>query len=356
MNTEEEKKKRQDSEIHMSVSVEKLKNILRESAAKRIAVLGDLMLDVYLWGTASRLSQEAPVPVLHVKRRDIRLGGAANVMRNLSALSDCSITAFGVAGRDEGGTYLKDLLGKSGIDPAYVVIDPERRTTEKQRVIAGSQQVVRMDFEDTWPVSGSVREQISDALKNKIRNRELDAVIFEDYAKGLLEKDMLQEIVDLASEYGVYTSLDPHPGHAMEVHSLSLMTPNRAEAFGLAGVYPFDPALKVEDDLHLKQVAQRIAETWRPESLLITLGHQGMALFERNSPDTPLVIPTIAREVFDVSGAGDTVIASFTLCMVSGASTAEAADISNHAAGIVVGKAGTATPTVQELLESFHKV
>lgn len=337
----------------MPVTAATVKKILKNSLSKHIVVLGDLMLDIYLRGSATRLSQEAPVPIVQIKNKKACLGGASNVMRNLSALSGCSISAFGAIGDDDSGRLLRGLLKEGRIDTSNVLIDKTRRTTEKQRVLAGNQQVVRMDFEDTRPVPDSIRNKLVDSLKSKIRKKQVDAIIFEDYAKGLLEKDMLQEVVDLAVKYGVYTSLDPHPGHPMEVRSLSLMTPNRLEAFGLAGVYHFDAAPVVEKDKNLIAVAEKIIDSWSPESLLITLGHQGMALFEKKSPDKMFVIPTIAREVFDVSGAGDTVIATYTLCMTAGAKSCDAAVISNHAAGIVVGKIGTAVPSVQELLDSF---
>ena len=161
---------------------------------------------------------------------------------------------------------------------------------------------------------------------------------------------MLQKIADAARAEGIFTSLDPHPGHAMQICNLSLMTPNRMEAFGLAGVYCSDPK-DVEKDESLKLVADRIIESWKPDSLLITLGHQGMALFRKDQ--NVLAIPTIAKEVFDVSGAGDTVIATYTLCRAAGATETEAAQIANHAAGIVVGKRGTATTDRQEIFQSF---
>lgn len=338
----------------LTITPDRLNSILEHTKNKRIAVFGDLMLDVYLWGSATRLSQEAPVPVLQIKEKNTRLGGAANVMRNLSALSECAISAFGVVGNDDQGKMLCRLLAEGGVDPQNVLADSSRRTTEKQRVIAGNQQVVRMDFEDTEQVSEALRKSLADELKRQIVASQVHAVIFEDYAKGLLEKQMLQEITDLARAHGVYTSLDPHPGHAMEVHSLSLMTPNRAEAFGLAGIYHYSADPVVERDVHLRTVASRIMESWNPDSLLVTLGHQGMALFDRLRPDIPLVIPTVAKEVFDVSGAGDTVISVYTLCMVGGATPEEAAIIANHAAGIVVGKVGTAIPLKEELYAAFR--
>ncbi len=333
------------------ITKERLDEILEKIGQVRIAVLGDLMLDVYVSGSASRLSQEAPVPVLLVRDSETRLGGAANVMRNLTSLGAGSVYAFGITGQDPDGEKLKQLLESGSVCTSGVLSVADRRTTMKQRVIAGNQQVVRMDFENTAPVSEDVRAELSEKICAMIRRKEIDALILEDYAKGLLERDMLQKIADIAAENGVYTSIDPHPGHDMRVRGLSLMTPNRSEAFGLAGHYCSEPADAVEQDAALKEVAAAVMESWQPESLLITLGHQGMALFRKNKP--LFVMPTIAREVFDVSGAGDTVIATYTLCMAAGATGEEAAEIANHAAGIVVGKAGTAVTDPVELRASF---
>ena len=338
----------------MNITAERLNAIIEKIKDIRIAVLGDLMLDRYVSGTASRLSQEAPVPVLHVRKSEVRLGGAANVMRNLTSLGVQHVLAFGIVGLDRDGEELCSLLRKGGVNTDGVLAVPDRRTTVKQRVIASSQQVVRMDFEDTEPVSEEVRNALVEQICSRMKAREIDALILEDYAKGLLERDMLQVIADTAREYGVYTSLDPHPGHDMKVRGLSLMTPNRAEAFDLAEHYWTEPEDVVEEDRVLRKVAMKVMENWIPDSLLVTLSHQGMALFKREQPDSIFVIPTLAKEVFDVCGAGDTVIATYTLCMAAGATGEEAAEISNHAAGIVVGKAGTAVTDIPELLASFR--
>lgn len=338
----------------MSITPERLNLIIEKTKSIRIAVLGDLMLDRYVSGTASRLSQEAPVPVLHVRKSEVRLGGAANVMRNLTSLGVKDVLAFGIVGEDRDGEELCSLLNRGGVNTEGVLAVSDRRTTVKQRVIAGSQQVVRMDFEDTEPVSEEVRGILVEKICAKIKAHEIDALILEDYAKGLLEREMLQVIADTANEYGVYTSLDPHPGHNMKVRGLSLMTPNRAEAYDLAEHYWTEPEDVVEEDTVLRKVAAAVMENWIPESLLVTLSHQGMALFKREQPESIFVIPTLAKEVFDVCGAGDTVIATYTLCMAAGATGEEAAEIANHAAGIVVGKAGTAVTDIPELLSSFH--
>lgn len=339
----------------ISVPYNRFSAILDKMRSARVAVLGDLMLDVYVSGSSSRISQEAPVPVLRVRKSETRLGGAANVMRNLTSLQAGQVFAFGIVGKDADGEKLCKLLRQGGVNTDGVLAVDDRRTTVKQRVIAGNQQVVRMDFEDTDPVSDDVRLQLAENLCAMIRARAFDAVILEDYAKGLLEKDMLQKITDTANEYGIYTSLDPHPGHNMQVRGLSLMTPNRSEAFGLSGIYCSDPADVVEEDEGLKKTAAAVIDSWSPKSLLITLGHQGMALFRKDQPGSVFVIPTVAKEVFDVSGAGDTVISTYTLCCAAGATEEEASVISNHAAGIVVGKAGTAVTDPAEMRAMYPR-
>lgn len=334
----------------MSLSLKRLKGLLASCKGRNIAVVGDLMLDVYLFGGASRLSQEAPVPVVRVKSRSARLGGAANVMRNVAALGG-KVCAFGLVGDDEAGSALRELLRKDGVDAKNVLTDETRRTTEKQRILAGSQQLARMDFEDTHPAPPKILDRMSASLSSLIKRRAIDAIIFEDYAKGSLERELIQSVADDARRAGIITSLDPHPGHQMEARRLSLMTPNRSEAFGLAGMYCHDAVSPVEKDSRLMAAAAKLMEQWEPDSLLVTLGSQGMALFEGSKP--VLSIPTKAREVFDVSGAGDTVIAAYTLALAAGAKHPEAAQVANHAAGVVVGKVGTATCSPEELLQSF---
>lgn len=330
---------------------ERLNNIIEAFNGKNVAVIGDLMLDVYVWGKASRISQEAPVPVVLVNKKTSCLGGASNVMRNVATLGG-SVKAFGVVGNDENGQLVRSLLADYSIDASSVFTDPARQTIEKQRVIAGTQQLVRIDYENTVPVDDSLRARIVEGLIDMIEKKEIDAVIFEDYAKGLLDSATMDRISAAAKKAGIISALDPHPDHPNQVSNLTLMTPNRMEAFGLAGVYiRKEDGAPVKCDEQLQEVARKLKETWAPEYLLITLGAQGMALFEKKGGF--FAIPTIAREVFDVSGAGDTVIAAFTLALLGGATAAEAAEIANHAAGVVVGKIGTVTVTIEELFESF---
>lgn len=328
----------------------RLKSLVSSFKNKKVAVIGDLILDVYLWGDASRISQEAPVPVLQVKKRTERLGGASNVMCNIVTLGS-QAAAYGVIGNDANAGRLKKLLTEFNIEATSVLEENGRKTTEKQRVIAGSQQLVRIDYEDLHKIDSGLRLQIMESLKKTIANKDIDAIIFEDYAKGMLDSEMASEISEAAGKAGLLVCLDPHPGHPIEMKKLTVMTPNKSEAFGLAGLYHGASQDDKTEDEQLNEVADKIQAKWNPEYLLITLGARGMALYERGKD--PIVIPTRAREVFDVSGAGDTVIAAFTLALLAGASGLEAAEIANHAAGVVVGKVGTVSVTAEELLASF---
>ncbi|MCP3965570.1 MAG: D-glycero-beta-D-manno-heptose-7-phosphate kinase [Lentisphaerae bacterium] len=330
----------------------RLEQIVRNFSNVRIAVVGDLMLDVYIWGDASRISPEAPVPVVQVKEKSSCLGGAANVMRNVVTLGG-KVSAYGVVGDDYDGREVGSLLKKYDIDPSTLSVTKERRTTNKQRVIASAQQLLRVDFEDTIELDEAIRQQIVEKLIMLIENKAVDAVIFEDYGKGVLSEKMLQTVIDAARENGIITALDPKPGHLMQISNLTVMKPNRNEAFAMTGMFQRKNGCSVEKDTDLHEVADRLLEQWQPEQLLISLASQGMALFRDNAD--MVVIPTRAREVYDVSGAGDTVIAAYTLSIAAGANPEEAAEIANHAAGIVVGKVGTVTVSKEELIDSFWR-
>ena len=326
---------------------QRLKTIISSFKTNRIAVIGDLILDVYVWGEASRISQEAPVPVVHVNKKTERLGGAANVMCNIVTLG-AEAYAYGVTGKDIYSDEIKRLMKDFDINYSGVYIDKHRATTMKQRIIAASQQLVRIDYEERGSVPSELKREIVDNLKSAIVSKEIDAVIFEDYAKGMLDSDMAAEITEAAQEAGILIALDPHPGHPLSISGITIMTPNKSEAFGMAGIYHPDMDNEQEE---LAKAASIIQDKWNPDHLLITLGSQGMALFSKN--EKTVIIPTRAREVFDVSGAGDTVIATFTLAMLAGATALEAAEIANHAAGVVVGKVGTVSVSKEELLNSF---
>ena len=329
----------------------RLIDYLERFFALRVAVLGDLMLDRYIFGKASRISQEAPVPVVQVKTINAVPGGAANVARNVLSLGG-QAECLGVVGDDATGQELKQLLVQDGVGVSAVCVEPSRKTTLKTRVIANTQQVVRVDSEDVCCLTADTQQMLLGQLQTLLERQTIDAVIFEDYAKGVFSHDFLEKAIALATAAGKPTALDPHPSNVFNVKGLTLMTPNRAEAFLLAGVPYVSGIGNPLEDEPLCRVGALILDKWECEYLLITLGAEGMAMFSRKQTK-PWHIPTMARQVFDVSGAGDTVMATITLAMLAGASPEDAAIIANHAAGIVVGMVGTAAVPLEELKKSL---
>ena len=331
-----------------TISVSRVRQILSAAKRSRILVIGDVMLDQFIWGSVSRISPEAPVPVVEFSRESFMPGGAANVARNLTAL-ETSVEMFGALGQDEAAGKLLKLLGAQHIGCAGLVKSAARHTSIKTRIVAQQQQVVRVDRETRDGLEAKLTGQLLAAVKPKLAKA--DAVIIGDYGKGVVTQPLLDEIKSLCRARGVWLSLDPKPVHHLNLTGLSLITPNRKETFELANLPDETKTANPLADKNLMLVAERLLDELRPAVLLITLGELGMLLCQREQK--PFHIPTVAQEVFDVSGAGDTVIATFTLAIAAGASPMEAAILSNHAAGIVVGKVGTATTTPQELLQSF---
>ncbi len=332
------------------LSVSRAKQILAAAQNTKVLVVGDVMLDQFIWGGVSRISPEAPVPVVDFNRESFMPGGAANVARNLVSL-ETPAELFGAIGNDDAASKLQKLLGEQNIGCTGLVKNSARHTSIKTRIVAHQQQVVRIDRETRGALDAKTTAKLLAEFKAKLSKA--DAVIVGDYGKGVVTQPLLNEIKSLCRERGVWLSLDPKPVHHLNLSSLSLITPNRKEAFELADL-PDDT--KNENpfvDKNLMLVAERLLNELRPAVLLITLGELGMLLCQRGQK--PFHIPTVAQEVFDVSGAGDTVIATFTLAIAAGASPIEAAILSNHAAGIVVGKVGTAITTPEELLASFEK-
>jgi len=327
---------------------QRVKQILAGATKSRILVVGDVMLDQFIWGSVSRISPEAPVPVVEFSRESFMPGGAANVARNLVAL-ETPAELLGVIGRDDAADKLLKLLGQQTIGCSGLVRNRARHTSIKTRIVAHQQQVVRIDRETRGALDARTTREMLAAFKAKLPGA--DAVIVGDYGKGVVTQPLLDEIKYLCRARGVWLSLDPKPVHQLNLNGLSLITPNRKEAFELADLPDETKCENPLEDQSLAMVAERLLKELRPAVLLITLGELGMLLCQRGQP--PFHIPTIAQEVFDVSGAGDTVIATFTLAIAAGASPMEAAILSNHAAGIVVGKIGTATTTQEELLKSF---
>jgi D-beta-D-heptose 7-phosphate kinase/D-beta-D-heptose 1-phosphate adenosyltransferase len=322
--------------------------ILSAARKTRILVVGDVMLDQFIWGGVSRISPEAPVPVLDFQRESFMPGGAANVSRNLADLN-VPTEIFGAIGRDDAGGQLQQLLNRQGIRCTGLVKSAGRHTSVKTRVVAHQQQVVRIDRETRENLDAGLTHRLLNALTPRLARA--DAVIIGDYGKGVVTQPLLNEIKSLCRERGLWLSLDPKPVHRLELSHLSLITPNRKEAFELAELPDETRHANPLADHNLLEVVDKLLGQPGPVILLITLGELGMLLCQRGQK--PFHIPTIAQEVFDVSGAGDTVIATFTLAIAAGASPLEAAILANHAAGIVVGKVGTATTTPDELIRSF---
>ncbi|HLX96609.1 MAG TPA: D-glycero-beta-D-manno-heptose-7-phosphate kinase [Verrucomicrobiae bacterium] len=335
---------------HTTISVERVRKLLAAARQARVLVIGDVMLDHFIWGGVSRISPEAPVPVVEFERESFMPGGAANVARNLAAL-DVPTELFGMIGQDENGRRLKELLCGQKISCDGLLANAARHTSVKTRIVAHQQQVVRIDRETRDGLDARLTGRLLAEIKSQLPKT--DAVIVGDYGKGVITQPLLNEIKSLCRARGIWLSVDPKPVHRLNLTGLSLITPNRKEAFELANLPDETRCPNPLADKNLMLAAERLLNELRPAVLLITLGELGMLLCRRNQK--PFHIPTVAQEIFDVSGAGDTVIATFTLGIAAGASSLEAAVLSNHAAGIVVGKVGTATTSPEELLKSFDR-
>ncbi|MDA1278043.1 MAG: PfkB family carbohydrate kinase [Verrucomicrobia bacterium] len=331
-----------------SLTQKRVRQILAAARKAKILVIGDAMLDHFVWGRVGRISPEAPVPVVDFQRESFMPGGAANVARNLTALNVRTgmITAVG---RDPAGRNLKRLLTADNVDCAGMISSRNRVTSIKTRIIAHQQQVVRLDRE----CAAALDMRIENSLLSQFESQqpECAAVIVGDYGKGVVTDSLMRRVKEICRARGIWLSLDPKPIHKIDLTDLSLITPNRKEAFELAGMEDTASDLPPPKNQTLLKMSDRLLELYRPALLLITLGEHGMLLCRAGS--RPVHIPTVAQEVFDVSGAGDSVIATFTLAVAAGASPLEAAIFSNHAAGVVVGKFGTATVSPNELAASF---
>ena len=331
------------------MKLERLREILALASGRRIAVAGDLMLDQFVWGKVGRISPEAPVPVVQVTGESSYPGGAANVARNLREFTS-EVAVVGTVGTDENGRHLLELLRGQKIETNLVLEDPEFPTIVKTRIIARHQQVVRVDRENIQAPTNSQAAKIAAELREAVSR--LNAFIFEDYGKGFLSPGLVTQISADLNAAGKIITADPNPHRAIDWGRVTAIKPNRVEALQAAGLPVSDPIDPPSEDGPLLAAGAKLLESWDTQLLLITLGEQGMMLFERNV--APHHIPTKARQVFDVSGAGDTAIALFTLALSCGASPIEAAEISNHASAVVVGKLGTATVTPAELIASFE--
>ncbi len=313
-----------------------LNGFLQHFGKARILVVGDLMLDEFVWGRVSRISPEAPVPVVWVQSESVMPGGAANVANNIRALGG-QVAVVGVVGEDRWGeALLADLVARK-ID-ASGVLTTARPTTVKTRVIAHHQQVVRVDREQREPLPNGTAERLIKMILDRMA--QVDAIVIEDYGKGVIVRQLLEAVLPVARKQKKIVTVDPKQEHFDLYRRVTALTPNRTEAGEAVG-------RELESNRDVEQAGEEILRRLSCDALLITLGEDGMWLFEQDGGQAR--IPTVAQEVFDVAGAGDTVIATFTLALASGASMEQAARIANHAAGIVVGKLGVAVTTPQEL-------
>ena len=323
----------------------RLLELIGRFRGQRLLVAGDLMLDEFIWGRVSRISPEAPVPVVKVTGESYYPGGAANVARNLREFT-VDTAVVGLIGADAPGERLRELLAGAGIDTAGVLRDAGAATTVKTRVIARNQQVVRVDRERPTPLGEAQLGRVCEYLERTVPA--VDGIVVADYGKGFLSQSLADELCRLARRHAKILTVDPHPHTSLVWRGATAIKPNRIETFTATGLGRIpDPVEPVDRDEALLDAARKLRGLWQAESLLVTLGEQGMLLFDGPSP--PLHLPARAKEVFDVSGAGDTAIAVFTLGLVAGATPAEAAELANRASGIVVGKVGTATVTPAEL-------
>jgi D-beta-D-heptose 7-phosphate kinase/D-beta-D-heptose 1-phosphate adenosyltransferase len=327
--------------------ITELEELTGKIAGKRILVVGDIIVDHFIYGTVCRISPEAPVPVVNVTKEEFLLGGGANVLHNIYSLGAEAVLC-GIIGADDMGARLQNLLQDLGASTEGLVTG-KRPTTVKTRVLAQRQQIVRFDREQIGSPSAATVQRMIDYFEDNLAA--FDAVIISDYYKGVIGKDLMENLMSrvkiIEKQEGrlIPVVVDPKPGNPERFSATSLITPNQLEAEKMSGV-------RIESDESLREAAEILLEKVSCQAVLITRGEHGMALLERGR--RLLTIPTTAREVFDVTGAGDTVIAALALGLAAGASYAVAATLANIAAGVVVGKVGTATVTQEELLAVLH--
>lgn len=323
---------------------------LKNFASCRILVIGDVMLDHFIWGSVRRISPEAPVPVVEVSHETWYPGGAANVARNVAPFTK-HISIMGRIGRDSQAEKLRGLLRGEGVNCSPLLVSRTVPTISKARVIARQQQVVRVDRESRQKLEAAELREVERKLRAMAGK--LDAIVIEDYGKGFVTADLVGTVTRLAKEADLLVAVDPSPGNPLSWRGVHIVKPNRLEAFAAAGIEDSHSSAPPHKNRELLRVGAVLLKKWDVPRVLITLGEQGMMLFQAGKK--PHHIPTRAREVFDVSGAGDTAVALLTLALASGMKPETAADVANHASGIVVAKLGTATLTPEELLAAVNE-
>jgi len=322
-------------------ALEQLHGLVDRFAGRRLLVLGDLMLDHYLWGRCERISPEAPVPVVEVQKETSSLGGAGNVAANLAALG-AEPVLVGLVGEDDRARRLFDAFADRGVDTRAIVRDPARPTTMKTRIIAHSQQVVRADWESRADVEGPALKTLLGPLERELPK--CHGLIVSDYGKGVITRAVLEKAIGVAKAKKLKVAVDPKESHIDAYKGVSIVTPNQSEAGYVMGQ-------RITDETSLMAVGWGLQKRLEVDCALITRGADGMSLFEKSGRYTHL--PTVAREVFDVTGAGDTVVSVVALALAAGADYPEACYLANHAAGVVIREVGTATCSPHELQASL---
>lgn len=317
--------------------------IVKRFAQVRVLVIGDLMLDRYIWGKVERISPEAPVPVVRVTHESLHAGGAGNVVANIRALGG-SVVACGVVGKDQPGQRLRRELTTLGAGVQGVITSKTAVTTSKTRIIAHSQQVVRLDREESDTLDARVRAQLQRFIQQHIVD--FQVVVISDYGKGIVDAGFLTLLSELRSQYGFVYLIDPKRRNFAHYRGATLVKPNREEAGIAAGI-------EIRNERDLSAAGARLLQLWQTEAVLVSRSEEGMSLFKPRAK--PQHFPTTAREVYDVTGAGDTVLAACALALGAGATLEEATILANHAAGVAVGKVGTATVSPAELVAALQE-
>lgn len=322
---------------------ETLERLVRSFAEARILVIGDIMVDRFIWGKVSRISPEAPVPVVLVDKETFLFGGAANVVHNIHTLGG-SVSLCGVVGDDDLGQRILKGLKEVGVQTDGIFVEQGRQTTVKTRVIAHQQQVVRIDRETTDHLKRSTLRDVLNFIHDHMKD--FDSIVLSDYGKGLLTRGLIRSLIKKARQTKTCVLVDPKVKNFFSYRGASVITPNTTEASAASG-------MAITDLPSLKRTGRVLLRRLRCDILLVTRGEEGMAVFEPHKE--PFLVPTVAKEVYDVTGAGDTVIGTMALALASGASTRAAANLANYAAGIVVGKVGTATVDREELIQVIRE-
>lgn len=327
----------------IEISKNRLDELKKGFEGKRIAVIGDMMLDGYYWGDVKRISPEAPVPVLEVEEEFFRFGGAANVALNIQTLGGTPIPV-GVIGYDSYGTIFSSLMKENNIEDDYIFVDDERPTTTKTRIIANNQHVVRIDKESKSNISSKIEEKLIVQLANLIDS--LDGIILQDYNKGVLTPSLINKIITIANNKNILVTVDPKFDNFFDYKNVTVFKPNKKETEAVLG-------MKIISDEDISSAGERLLLELNSQYILLTLGEKGIAVFEKDGTEKRM--PTKARKVADVSGAGDTVISTLTIALTAGANIYEASFLANYSAGVVCGEVGIVPIEKEKLFETVLK-